>query len=195
MKDLIRQLRFLYLRHFKWRHFNIGRNIYVGVRVKLWARNTLVIGNNFYMGRNSQIETDCKIGDNVIFANNVAIVGRYDHHFQAIGIPTRLAPRIRDEHYNWKGLNQLTTIEDDVWIGYGSIIMGGVTIGKGCIIAAGSVVTKDTEPYFIYGGNPARKIRPRFDSPEDLERHLSLEKEFLKKLKKYHGVKSFPIEG
>lgn len=55
-----------------------------------------------------------------------------------------------------------TIIGNDVWIGYGAIIMPGVTIGAGTIIAAGSVVTKDVDPYTITGGNPAKEIRKRF---------------------------------
>ncbi|AHI52386.1 CatB-related O-acetyltransferase [Spiroplasma culicicola] len=55
-----------------------------------------------------------------------------------------------------------TVIGNDVWIGYGSIIMPGVTIGNGSIIAAGSVIVKDVEPYTIVGGNPAKLIRKRF---------------------------------
>ncbi|MEJ5092880.1 CatB-related O-acetyltransferase [Sphingobacterium faecium] len=54
-------------------------------------------------------------------------------------------------------------LEDDVWIGSDVIILSGITIGKGCIIAAGSVVTKTFEPYCIVGGNPARIIKKRFD--------------------------------
>ena len=54
-------------------------------------------------------------------------------------------------------------VKDDVWIGTKAIICSGVTIGQGAIIAAGSVVTKDVEPYAIVGGNPAKKIRYRFD--------------------------------
>ena len=46
-------------------------------------------------------------------------------------------------------------IEDDVWIGRRAIIMGGVTIGKGAVIGAGSVVTKDVPPYCVAAGNPA----------------------------------------
>jgi len=53
-------------------------------------------------------------------------------------------------------------LEDDVWVGYGAIILSGVTIGKGAIIAAGSVVTKDVPPYAIVGGNPAKVIKYRF---------------------------------
>ena len=50
---------------------------------------------------------------------------------------------------------------DDVWIGARAIIMGGCTIGKGSIIAAGSVITHDVEEYSIVGGNPAKLIRKR----------------------------------
>lgn len=52
-------------------------------------------------------------------------------------------------------------IDDDVWIGAGAIILTGVTIGKGSVIAAGSIVTKDVEPYTIVGGNPAKLIKKR----------------------------------
>lgn len=54
-------------------------------------------------------------------------------------------------------------IGNDVWIGHGCQIMSGVTIGDGAVIAAGSVVTHDVEPYSIVGGVPARLIRKRFD--------------------------------
>jgi acetyltransferase-like isoleucine patch superfamily enzyme len=53
-------------------------------------------------------------------------------------------------------------VEDDVWIGMDSKILSGVHIGKGAIIGANSVVTKDIEPYSIVGGNPAKHIRYRF---------------------------------
>lgn len=53
-------------------------------------------------------------------------------------------------------------IGDEVWLGTNALIMSGVTIGKGAIVAAGSIVTKDIPPYHIYGGNPAKLIKPRF---------------------------------
>lgn len=53
-------------------------------------------------------------------------------------------------------------IEDEVWIGTNAIIMSGVTIGKGAMIAAGAVVTKDVPPYAIFGGVPAKLIRYKF---------------------------------
>lgn len=66
------------------------------------------------------------------------------------------------------------TIGNDVWIGLRSIVLGGVTVGDGAIIAAGSVVTKDVAPYTIVGGLPARVIRQRF--PDHIvERFLRVE--------------------
>lgn len=58
---------------------------------------------------------------------------------------------------------QKTVIGNDVWIGAKCLIKGGVTIGTGAVIGMGSVVTKDVPPYEIWGGNPARCIRKRFD--------------------------------
>lgn len=54
-------------------------------------------------------------------------------------------------------------VGNDVWIGRESVIMPGVTIGDGAIVAAYSVVTKDVPPYAVFGGNPARHIKNRFD--------------------------------
>lgn len=61
-------------------------------------------------------------------------------------------------------------VEDDVWIGNNAIILSGITIGKGAIVAAGSVVTKNVEPYSIVGGNPAQLIKYRFS--EEVIRQL-----------------------
>lgn len=54
-------------------------------------------------------------------------------------------------------------VSDDAWIGYGSTVMSGVTIGQGAVVAAGSVVTKDVPPYAIVGGVPAKVIKYRFE--------------------------------
>ncbi len=63
-----------------------------------------------------------------------------------------------------------TVIGNDVWIGYNAIIMPGIHIGNGAIIATGSVVTNNVAPYSIVGGNPAKLIRKRFD--QDTIEHL-----------------------
>lgn len=55
-------------------------------------------------------------------------------------------------------------IEEDVWIGSNSVVLSGIRIGRGAIVGAGSIVTKDVEPYSIVAGNPAIKIRMRFST-------------------------------
>ena len=173
MLRLLKIIRNLFLSKIIWSRYKIGNNFHAGRNVFLWAKNEIIIGENFYIGRYSQIECDTIIGNNVIFANCVALVGRYDHHYLQIGTPTRLASKIRDRDYDWKGLNSTVIIEDDVWVGYGAIILSGVKIGKGSIIAAGSVVTKDIEPYSIVGGNPANFIKYRF-TKDEIKQHESL---------------------
>ncbi|CAI0925785.1 Chloramphenicol acetyltransferase [Serratia quinivorans] len=66
-----------------------------------------------------------------------------------------------------------TRLGDGCWIGMRAMLMPGVSIGEGAIVAAGSIVTKDVEPYTIVGGNPARPIKLRF-SPQTIARLLAL---------------------
>jgi chloramphenicol O-acetyltransferase type B len=174
MLGLIKKIRDFYLVKIVWRRHKIGKGFHAGARVRLWGKHSIVIGNDFYIGRDSLIECDAVIGRDVIMANRVALVGRYDHNYQQIGVAVRKASQIRDPDYNWKGLDLKVVIGDDVWIGYGTIIISGVTIGNGSIIAAGSVVSKDVEPYSIYAGIPAKKIASRFSSEEDTQKHIAL---------------------
>jgi chloramphenicol O-acetyltransferase type B len=180
--DLIKSFRTEYLRKIVYRKYKIGEGLFIGRRTRIWARERADIGKNFYMGKDSLIETDVIIGDNVMWGSKVAVVGRYDHNYHQVGTPTRLAMDINDAEYTWKGLGIVTIIENDGWVGYGSTILGGVKIGEGSIIGAGSLVTKDVEPYSIYAGVPAKRIRPRFDNEEDLKRHLELVRS------KYQGI-------
>jgi virginiamycin A acetyltransferase len=64
-----------------------------------------------------------------------------------------------------------TVVGHDVWLGYSALVLPGVTIGHGAVVAAASVVASDVPPYAVVGGNPARVIRSRF-SEEDVERLL-----------------------
>jgi virginiamycin A acetyltransferase len=61
-----------------------------------------------------------------------------------------------------------TVVGNDVWLGYGVIVMPGVTIGDGAIVASGSVVARDVPPYAVVGGNPAQVIRYRFEESDRL---------------------------
>lgn len=66
-----------------------------------------------------------------------------------------------------------TIIKDGAWIGMRAMLLPGITIGEGAVIAAGAIVTKDVAPYTIVGGNPAKVIKKRF-SDEIIERLLKL---------------------
>lgn len=180
--NFLKKIRDVFLKRTVWRKYKIGKNFHCGRGVFIWGRDKIIIGDNFYIGKYSSIETNCIIGDNVIIANYVGVVGRYDHDYQQIGTPVRLASQIRDRDYFGKGKDEITYIGDDVWIGYGAIIMSGVKIANGSIIAAGSVVTHDTEPYSIYAGIPAKKIKDRFNDKLDEERHINLLKASSKKV-------------
>lgn len=121
------------------------------------------IGNNVQFGSYCDITTSTHFGNNILLAGSVSIVGRKDHMFD---IPQKTI---------WEGKrgnNELTIIEDDVWVGTRSVIMSGVTIGRGSIVAAGSVVTKDVPACMIVGGNPAKVLKPRFSSEKDMKKHL-----------------------
>jgi len=83
-----------------------------------------------------------------------------------------MAEHLRAEHV-WAFSKGDVVIGNDVWIGYGAIILSGVRIGDGAVVAAGAVVTTDIEPYTIVIGNPARPTRKRFDE-ETIRRLLEI---------------------
>jgi chloramphenicol O-acetyltransferase type B len=126
--------------------------------VSIWAPNKIIeFGNYVQFGPRCVVQCDIKFGNYVLIAGAVAFVGRNDHRFDVVGKTIWNSPR---------GLSQLTKVEDDVWIGYGAIIMSGVTIGRGAVIAAGAVVTSNVERYSIVAGVPAREIKKRFNNNE-----------------------------
>jgi acetyltransferase-like isoleucine patch superfamily enzyme len=117
-----------------------------------------------YIGDQCKIGPKVELGKYVMFASDVAIVGA-DHCFDKCGVPMIFSGRPE---------MKTTIIESDVWIGYGVTIMTGVTIGRGSIVAAKAVVTKNIPPYEIWGGIPARKIGERFSDDEQKQLHDSM---------------------
>jgi acetyltransferase-like isoleucine patch superfamily enzyme len=151
----------------------VGRNLHIGIGSKIAAPRSLVIGNNVYVGKLCTIECDGEIGNDVMIANAVGIIGRFDHDYTVVGVPMRMAPWIGDPDYQGAGRDLQVIIGSDVWIGYGAIIFSGVTIGHGAIIGAGSVVMSDVRPYAIVLGNPARMVGARF-AADVVARHEEL---------------------
>lgn len=126
------------------------------------APTELVIENDVYIGRFCTIECDGRIGAGTLIGNYVGIIGRDDHDVSVVGVTARRAPWIGDSDFKREGKRLTVAIGSDVWIGYGATILSGVILGRGAIVAAGSVVTKDVESYGVVAGNPARKIGRRF---------------------------------
>ncbi|XRG77812.1 DapH/DapD/GlmU-related protein [Rossellomorea sp. GAMAL-10_SWC] len=153
----------------KYKNISIGKYSTFGRGTVFYAPNKITIGNNVYIGKYCSFETDIEVADDVLFGNNVGLIGKYDHDYSFIGKSIKDSPWIGDKDYKFKGKNLKIVVEKDVWIGYGAIIVSGTRIGKGSIVAAGSVVLKDVEPYSIVGGNPARVISNRFTSEQILE--------------------------
>jgi virginiamycin A acetyltransferase len=134
------------------------------------------IGHRSKIGRYAFVNADSIIYANVTIGRYCAF-GRYvelglAHHplnfLSTHHLTISTSPFLRDPDFAsatkiaWQ-VHPDTTIGNDVWIGAKACIVSGVTIGDGAVIAAGSVVTKDVQPYMIVGGNPAREIRTRFD--------------------------------
>ncbi|WP_098748294.1 CatB-related O-acetyltransferase [Paenibacillus sp. EZ-K15] len=106
------------------------------------------------------------IGNYVCIASGVVILmgGNHNHHPEWITV----YPFVEQIETSYLPKGD-TVIESDAWIGMNAMIMPGVTIGEGAIVAAGSVVAKDVPPYTIVGGNPAKEIRKRF-AEEEIEK-------------------------
>lgn len=139
-------------------NIQVGNNISIMRLCSLHARDgRLEMGNNIRINSNTCIGASdggkIIIGDNVLIAQNV-ILRASDHGHSSIDIPI-----IQQGHTGGEII-----IEDDVWIGANSVITRNVRIGAHSIIGAGSIVTKNVEPYSIVGGSPARLINKRFNT-------------------------------
>lgn len=110
------------------------------------------------------------IGDYVCIGAEAVILMGGNHTHRADWFSLYPFMEVIDEAYQSKGD---THIQDGVWIGMRAMIMPGVTLGEGAIVAANSVVTKDVPAYGVVGGNPAKLIKHRFDD-ETIRRLLEL---------------------
>jgi len=151
----------------------VGDNVHIGIGSILWAPHRLTVASDVYIGKFCTIECDGSIGRYSMIANNVGLIGRYDHDLHSVGMPIRKAPWIGSPDYKGSGLGLQLVVGEDVWIGFGAVVLSGVTIGRGAIVAAGSVVTRDVPPYAIAAGNPARTLSMRF-TPEEIVEHERL---------------------
>lgn len=133
----------------------IGKNTKVHPTVILRQAERIIIGDNCLLNHNNVLQGGKKTG-RIIIGNHVhcganVMMFAFNHGLDSLEIPT-----INQDYYDGDII-----IEDDVWIGAGSVILPGIKIGKGVVIASNSVVNKDVAPYTIVGGVPAKFIKER----------------------------------
>ena len=130
----------------------IGKNVVFHFRTEIRAPHKLSIGYGSIIGDNAILDARCglKVGNNVNLSSNVSIY-TLQHDYQ-------------NPYFNCTQRHNMNVIIDDrAWISSNVIILPGVHIGEGAVCCAGSVVTKNIEPYSVVAGIPAKKIseRPR----------------------------------
>lgn len=125
----------------------IGRRCAVAASAHIWAPWNLEVGDYVAIGPRADIYNV----DKIIMGSNITVSqGSYlcaaSHDIRQLKKPLKTSP---------------IKLEDSTWIGARAIVLPGVTIGEGAVVAAGAVVTKDVEPWTVVGGNPAKFIKKR----------------------------------
>jgi acetyltransferase-like isoleucine patch superfamily enzyme len=144
------------VRFFPWksdinyRNVEVGNDVYIAPWVMFIAfKKKLIIGDKVLIGPGTTISTG-------------------DHNYSRVGV------YMMDSKEKEETDDQEVIIEDDVWIGANVIILKGVRIGRGSVVAAGSLVIKNIPPYSIVGGVPAKLIKNRFVYDEAVEHENKL---------------------
>ena len=137
------------------KNFILKKNIQIGINSFLNAEeSSIVIGNNFNSNHNLYLNASgggkIQFGDNVLIGPNV-VFRTANHKTDQVKILIRLQGNEYGD----------IIVGNNVWIGSNCVILMGVTIGEGAVIAAGAVVNKDVAPYDVVGGVPAKKIKSR----------------------------------
>ncbi len=135
----------------------IGENYYFQGPIQFNYGCHTFIGKNFFANFNLLVMDDGKIfiGDNVMIGPNVSLLST-NHPLIA---DERVRMKYEDGHVSMSEFAGEIRIEDDVWLAAGVTVLDNVTIGKGAVVGAGSVVTKDVPPGWLAAGNPAKLIR------------------------------------
>lgn len=144
-------------------NIQIGNNCMIRCQIIALGNGKITIGDNTYIGVNSRVGAiqNVTIGNNVIISSQVHILDNNNH-------PTAPEQRLQmtesadyfGELWSWtKSAHAPVHIQDNVWIGERCTILKGVSIGKGSIIGANAVVTRDIPDYVIAAGNPAKVVK------------------------------------
>lgn len=134
-----------------------------------YTYHNIKVGDDVFIGQNafmSATMSTITIGDKVMLGPNVTMITG-DHNSSMVG------EYMKDVSAKLDKNDQPILIKNDVWVGAGVIILKGVTVGEGSIIAAGSLVREDIMPNSIVAGVPAKKIKDRFTT-EELKQHYKM---------------------
>lgn len=140
----------------------IGNNCTICGILRVDEKGKIRIGDYTTIRYNSDLGAadSITIGSHVIISNNVTIIDNNSHPIEPEIRYNMCESGFQSELWKWKySVSKPITIEDNVWIGEKSVVLKGVTIGEGSIIAMHSVVTKDVPPYTIVAGNPAKVVK------------------------------------
>jgi acetyltransferase-like isoleucine patch superfamily enzyme len=153
LRDAVRASRRLRARLHAWGRLHVGRDFVIGPGFRLARGLTLVAGDRVSIGPNFTCGVNAVFGDDIMVSGSVAFIGN-DHAFddpeKTIQTQGPLPP-------------STVYVEGDNLIGFGTIVVGNVRIGRRTIVGAGSLVTTDLPPETICVGRPARPIRSRFE--------------------------------
>lgn len=158
----------IYSKRYKKRMAACGEDVHFDPWNSVFTYESMFVGSHVNIGYNADfVATRSKIiiKDHVVFGPHVSIRGG-DHRTDIVG---RFVDMVGDDEKLPEN-DQDVVFEGDNWIGMNTTILKGVSIGRGCIVAAGAVVCKSTPPYSIVGGIPARVLKMRF-TPEEIIRH------------------------
>ncbi|CAL4869862.1 2,3,4,5-tetrahydropyridine-2,6-dicarboxylate N-acetyltransferase (plasmid) [Asticcacaulis sp. MM231] len=136
----------------------VGEGFQCGPNVFIKGAST-VVGRYVYLGGGFECAGPLVVGDMCMVSTHVKVVGN-DHKIYVLGGATRL---------EFNRTAPVTIFESDCWIGKQVIIRQGVRIGRGAVVGAGSIVTKDVPPYAVVAGNPARLLKMRFTADEIIQ--------------------------
>jgi acetyltransferase-like isoleucine patch superfamily enzyme len=143
---------------------NIGKKTMIKGTLNVFPNSgEISIGKYCFIGENSYIwsQESVQIKDHVLISHNVNIIDTNSHELDADERITSVEKFLEVGHPKIDVNIQTSPIiiEDKVWINFNAIILKGVTIGEGAIVAAGAVVTKNVPPYAVVAGNPATVVK------------------------------------